>query len=61
MGTMARILAFRVVAPTFDRAGRDAHRLAGLRQPRAAGLRLTDRAQDDFSLDSSVSSSSSLS
>jgi hypothetical protein len=60
MGPMTSILAFRVVAPTLDRAGRDAYRLAGLRQPRPAGLRLVDRAQDDFSLGPSVSSSSSL-
>src|ERR1700722_231446 len=60
MGPMTSILAFRVVAPTLDRAGGDADHLAGLRYARAAGLRLVDRAQDDFSLGSSVSSSSSL-
>jgi hypothetical protein len=31
MRPMTSILAFRVVAPTFDRAGRDADHLAGLR------------------------------
>jgi hypothetical protein len=60
MGPMTSILAFRVVAPTLDSAGRDADDLAGLRQSRAASLRLVDRAKDDFSLGSSVSSSSSL-
>jgi hypothetical protein len=34
--------------------------MTGLRQPRAAGLGLVDRAQDDFSYASSVSSCSSL-
>jgi hypothetical protein len=34
--------------------------LAGLHQSRTAGLRLLDRAQNYFSLGSSVSSSSSL-
>jgi hypothetical protein len=60
MGPMTSIVAFRVASPTLDRAGRDADYLAGLRQPRADGLSLIDRVQDDFSLGSSVSSSSSL-
>jgi hypothetical protein len=31
MGPMTGIVAFRMIAPTLDRAGRDANHLAGLR------------------------------
>jgi hypothetical protein len=56
---MASIVTFGPVAPALDREGRDANDAASLQQPRAAGLRLVDRAQDYFSLGPSVSSSSS--
>jgi hypothetical protein len=44
MRSTTGILAFRAVAPTLDRSGRDANRLTGLRQTRATSLSLMDRA-----------------